>query len=104
MEITNSEEHNKGPFKRPFKGRFLFTMSTEGYLVEFHKVNYFVETPASLLVNKHFFSTSHFTGVFSFRVRWVFSLSQGLPSLSLMNMKELVKLRTPHKQIADNLL
>ena len=53
MKIRNSEEHNKGPFKRPFEGRFLFTMSTEGYLVEFHKVNYFVETPASLLV--HFF-------------------------------------------------
>ena len=72
MKIRNSEEHNKGPFKRPFKGRFLFTMSTEGYLVEYHKVNYFVETPASLLVNKQFFSTglSHFTGVFSFRVRW----------------------------------
>ena len=66
MKVRNSEEHNKRPFKRPFKGRFLFTMSTEGNLVEFHKVNYFVETPASLLVNKHFFSTRlrHFTGVF----------------------------------------
>ena len=86
MKIRNSEEDNKGPFKRPFAGRFLFTMSAEGYVVEFHKVNYFVET--SLLVNKHKMGFQPLPR------------SPQPPS----HKHERIKLRTPRKQIADNLL